>query len=174
MIETHPFGNFVPPNSRYLLLGSFTGKNVEGYDWFFANKRNQFWPILQEVFGLDLSTKTAKQSLFTQLNMAIADIILSCERKSNSNLDINLTNIVLNTKVEDILEKNKIAKIFFSSRFAEKLFKKHFKNIIIKLPDVELITLPSPSPRYAAISKTEKIARYKQLMPKLPVIKLAP
>lgn len=28
MIETHPFGNFVPADAKYLILGSFTGKEA--------------------------------------------------------------------------------------------------------------------------------------------------
>jgi hypothetical protein len=28
MIEAHAFGNFVPPQTKYLILGSFTGKEA--------------------------------------------------------------------------------------------------------------------------------------------------
>ncbi len=31
MIERHPFEAFVPPDSKYLLLGSFVGKVEDGY-----------------------------------------------------------------------------------------------------------------------------------------------
>lgn len=97
MIEVHPFGNFVPPNTQYLLLGSFTTKPSDDYIWFYANGRNQFWPIMEAVYGLKLDTKNKKQKLFERLDMALADIILSCKRKDNSNLDTSLTNIVFNT-----------------------------------------------------------------------------
>lgn len=172
MVETHPFGNFVPPNSEYLILGSFTGKRseeeiYEGYDWFYGSRRNHFWPILREVYESKLSTKQEKQKLFIQLRIAIADIIYSCERKSNSNLDMNLTNIIINQEIPTILKLGKIKKIYFSSRFVEKLFRKHFKEIILLSPQIKLITLPSPSPRYAAISRDQKIARYQELLPKL-------
>ena len=96
----------------------------------------------------------------------ITDIILSCERKANNNSDTNLINVVLNREVSKILKNNKIKKIFFSSKFVEKLYKKHFKDLILKYSKIELITLPSPSPRYAAMSKSEKISKYKQLLPK--------
>lgn len=166
MIETHPFGNFVPQNAQYLILGSFTGKMADdSYDWFYGTKRNLFWPILQEVYGIKLQTKQDKQELFTRLGIAITDIILSCERKANNNLDMNLTKIVLNEEVANILNNNKVKKIFFSSRFVEKLFKKHFKKLVADHPEVELITLPSPSPRYAAMTKEEKVKRYKELLP---------
>lgn len=169
MSEIHPFGNFVPKNTKYLFLGSFTGK-VENasYDWFYSNKRNQFWQIVEKVYEVTLDTKIKKQDLFTTLKMAITDIILSCDRKSNSNLDMNLTDMVFNASaIVDIINGNKISSIFFSSRFAEKLFKKNFKEIINKHPHINLITLPSPSPRYAAMSKQEKINRYKVLLPRL-------
>jgi hypoxanthine-DNA glycosylase len=172
MIETHPFGNFIPANAQYLILGSFTGKRSEeditgGYDWFYGTRRNLFWPILQEVYGISLKTKEEKQALFNQVGIAITDIILSCERRSNSNLDMNLINIVLNPEVANILKNKSIKKVFFSSRFVEKLFRKHFKDLIGMYPDIELITLPSPSPRYAAMSRSEKVSFYKKLLPKL-------
>lgn len=166
MIEKHPFGDFIPKNTQYLILGSFTGKITDSsYDWFYGTKRNQFWPIMQEVYKIPLTNKEEKQNLFKKLGLAITDIILSCERKSNSNLDTNLTNIVLNEEVAKIPRANKIKKIFFSSRFVEKLFKRYFKDLILEYPDIELITLPSPSPRYVAMSRVEKIEKYRQLLP---------
>lgn len=169
VIETHAFGNFVPPNARYLILGSFTAKKNEGddyYDWFYTTKRNQFWPILEEVYGLKLESKKAKQDLFTRQVIAIADIILQCERRDGTSADNNLINIVYNTiAIQEILRKSKIEKIFFSSRFVEKEFKKRFKNLIEEHPHTELITLPSPSPRYAAMRKEEKVRQYKKLLP---------
>lgn len=174
MIESHPFPPFVPKNTQYLLLGSFTGRrnpkldNEELYDWFYGTKRNQFWLILEEVYGVKLQNKIEKQELFSKLSLAITDIILSCERKENNNLDNNLINCVFNTKaITQILESNKINSIFFSSRFVEGLFKKHFKSLIDKYPQITLTTLPSPSPRFAAMSRAEKVVRYKELLPKI-------
>ena len=169
MVEAHPFGNFVPDNCQYLFLGTFTGKITDpSYDWFFGTKRNQFWPMLESVFLVELKTKDNKQELFSKLHMAITDIIFECERSENTNADNNLINIVYNTNtIVNIIKKNKINAIFFSSRMAEKLFKKNFKELILKYPGINLVTLPSPSPRYAAMTKFEKIKRYKELLPKL-------
>lgn len=123
---------------------------------------------MEQAYSIKLDTKIKKQQLFKRLGMAIANIILSCERKNNSNLDTNLVNIVYNTKaIKGILQKNNVEKIFFSSRFTETLFYKQFKDVIQMLPEANLIYLPSPSPRYAAMSKQEKIARYKELLPEL-------
>ncbi len=168
MLEKHPFGTFVPVKSKYLLLGSFVTKPVDGYEWFYANGRNQFWPILENVYKLPLRTKADQRKLFTRLKMAIADIILECVRDNNSNLDINLKCLVFNTTaIAEILEKNKITTIYFTSRFVEKLFRKEFKNLVSKLPKLKLVTLPSLSPRYALMSKADKVGVYKKSLPTL-------
>lgn len=171
MLETHPFGNFVPQKVRYLLLGSFTTKEANDknfdYQWFYANKRNQFWPILTEVYNRDLTTLEAKKQLFVDIQTALADIIWSCERQSNSNLDMHLKNIVINPNLSSLIVANHIEKIFFTSRFVEKLFIKNFKYLISQYPNIGIITLPSPSPRYAAMSKIAKINKYKEVLPSL-------
>ena len=169
MIEVHPFGVFVPEKASYLFLGTFTAKITDpSYDWFFASKRNQYWTIMSEVYGINLKTKEQKQQLFTDINMAITDVIWSCERSEGTNADNNLINMVFNTQaIKEIIEKNKIRKIFFSSRGAEKLFRKEWKELIAKHSEIELVTLPSSSPRYAAMPKSEKVKRYRELLPKL-------
>ena len=171
MIETHPFGIFAPPNAKYLVLGSFTARrkdNDASYDWFYCTKRNQFWPILEKIYKIKLDSKKSKQKLFTNLSIAITDIIYQCKRRDSNSLDSNLVNFTYNTSaIKKLLKKKTVKKIFFSSRFVEKEFKKHFKEIIKEFPNIKLITLPSPSPRYAAMSKEEKIKRYSQIFPKL-------
>lgn len=174
MIETHPFGDFVPPNAKYLILGSFTGKQAvrgttyydDSYNWFYGTKRNQFWPILEEVYGVDLKNRYDKQELFTDLGIAITDIIYQCVRKEGSNLDINLSNKVYNTKgITEILDNNRIERVFFTSRFVESRFKKVFREVIHRHPTLDLVYLPSPSPRYAKMTKEQKIGIYRELLP---------
>lgn len=168
MIETHPFGDFVPENSKHLLLGSFTTKPKDNYHWFYANGRNHFWPIMEEVYSIKLDNKAKQQKLFKNLNMALSDIIYSCERVNNSNLDKNLINIVYNIEgVNKIISENNIKNIYFSSRYVENKFNKLFKELINEFKDMNLVYLPSPSPRYAAMSKQAKVNKYRELLPKL-------
>lgn len=166
MTEKHPFGSFVPKNTKYLILGSFTGRPEGGYDWFYCTKRNQFWPILERLYKVNLSAKKDKQKLFCRLKIAEADIILECERKKGNNSDTNLKIIKFNKKeIARIFMTNNIEMIYFSSRFVEKLFKREFKDFIPKYSKVKLITLPSPSPRYAKLTLSQKADIYKKLMP---------
>lgn len=170
MLENHPFRPFVPIKVKYLLLGSFVVRQVmakvPGYDWYYCNKVNQFWPILEVVYEKDLKNLEAKKKLFIDLKMAVTDVILACERKADNNSDQSLVNPVFNLEVvTKILEENEIEKIYFTSKFVEVTFRRNFKEIIINYPEIKLVTLPSPSPRYAAMSKEIKIEKYKALLP---------
>jgi len=169
MLLTHAFGNFIPKGTKYLLLGSFTANSLgtdPEYDWFYGSKRNQFWSIMEEVYALSLPDKKSRMGLFLHMKMGIADIIHQCERANDDSLDTSLINIVYNPELINIISSNKIHTIFFSSRFVENKFKKFFKSVLREYSDTLLITLPSPSPRYALMTKQEKILRYKELLPK--------
>lgn len=166
MKEIHPFGSYVPKDAKYLLLGTFPGKVSKINNWFYCAPRNQFWKILESVYQKKLATKKAKQKLLTDLKFAMSDVIYSCERKHGNHSDTNLVNIKYNTKaIEKIFTNNKIEKIIFTSRFAEKKFIIMFPNFLHLSPSTYLLTLPSPSPRYAKMSLNEKIKVYKTFLP---------
>lgn len=168
MLETHPFGDFVPKKVRYVMIGSFVTKPSNPYEWFYANGRNQFWPIMEAVYNKTFDTKDEQQQLFIDLEMALTDIIYSCERKNNSNLDINLFNITYNVAgIASTLSQNPVKKIYLTSKYVEKMFRKQFKDVILENPAVSIITLPSSSPRYAMMTKQAKIASYMELLPTL-------
>ncbi len=171
MREYHPFNNFIPKNAKYLILGSFVAKKSPEYDWFYSTKRNQFWPILENIYKKELKTKKQKMNLLTELHISMTDIIKSCERKRNNSSDTNLVGIEYNIEgIEEILSKNNIEKIFFTSRFVEKTYRRVFGEYIDRYSNIELITLPSPSPRYAKMSFKEKVEGYKGLASKTHII----
>jgi hypoxanthine-DNA glycosylase len=166
-IETHPFKPFIPPDIKYLIVGSFPGKGQTGIGvtdkhWFYGARRNRFWGILEAVYNISLEDKKSKQELFVKTKMGIADIILKATRKQNTNSDTNLEIIKLNDEaIRKILESKTIITIFFTSKFVEKLFKKVFPYIS------NTITLPSPSPRFARMTLQEKTNIYKKYLPAL-------
>lgn len=167
LIETHPFEAFVPKGIEYLIIGSFPGREhtqspVPGDQWFYGARRNQFWNILEEVYGRELRNRTEKEALFTELRMGITDVIKSAVRLQNTNLDQNLDIIEYNhERIGAILKKKTLKKVFFTSRFVEKVFKKAFP----QYPHTEV--LPSPSPRYATLSRAQKVVLYKEKLPGL-------
>ncbi len=166
MKEIHPFKPYVPENCQILIIGSFPGKDStqqhkEG-DWYYGAKRNQFWTIIEKVYGITLSTKQQKTDLFSRLQIGLTDVILSCVRKENKNTDNNLINRTYNIEtVLNILDNYPIKKILFTGKGVYDVFKKKFKY----KGDAELITLPSPSPIYRKITIEEKTEVYKKYFP---------
>ena len=165
-IETHPFEAFVPKGIEYLIIGSFPGREhtqspVPEGQWFYGARRNQFWKILEDVYGRELRNRTEKEALFTELRMGITDVVKSAVRLQNTNMDQNLDIIEYNhERIGAILKKKTLKKVFFTSRFVEKVFKREF-------PDYHYTeVLPSPSPRYATLSRAQKVALYKEKLPK--------
>jgi len=168
MIEKHPFKAFVPESSEILILGSFPGKestqNRREDDWFYGANRNQFWKIIELVYDQKLENKSQKQSLFTKARIAITDIIVSCERKDNSNSDKNLINKQYNREeIYRILKENSIKKILCTSLWVQKEFMEHFE----KPNDIELFKLPTPSPINRRLSIQDKAMEYKKQLPSL-------
>ena len=164
-IETHPHKLFVPPNATILILGTFPGKHnvqVEGQDeWFYSSKRNQFWNIIRSVYQEELKTTTKKKDLFSRKGIAIGDIFLKIKRKENNNSDSSLEIIEYNDKeIEKAMSDHSFRAIYTTSQFVEKEFKKLFPYI----KNIE--ALPSPSPRYARMTLEDKIAVYKEKLPK--------
>lgn len=164
-IETHPFAPFIPVNTTVLIIGSFPGRDITQKklgedDWFYGTKRNQFWDIISGVYDIELKTAIDKKELFTKKGIGIADIILKARRNAINNSDTNLEVIAYNDKaIKKILAHTSFQHIFFTSRFVEK----HFLKIFPETKNGEC--LPSPSPRYARMSKLEKIAYYKKRLP---------
>jgi len=165
-IEIHPFDPFIPENATTLILGSFpvreqTQTSPDIDQWFYGAKRNQFWKIISAVYNTDLISKADKQQLFKKFGIGITDILLKVRRKNNSNLDNNLEIIEYNDKaIKTILKNSKIKSIFFTSKFVEK----HFYQLFPEIKNAEY--LPSPSPRYARMTKLDKINYYKSKLPK--------
>jgi hypoxanthine-DNA glycosylase len=169
MLEIHPFPPFIPKDAKYLLLGSFPGRlTTRNDEWYYGTQKGQFWKIIRIVYKRALITRKEKEDLLGKLGIALTDTIYSCERVDSNNSDSNLKIKEYNIKiVQEILKKNKIIKIYFSSRFVESVFRRHFKEIIKDYPDIELVTLPSSSPRYAKMSLIEKIKIWKSLLPSI-------
>jgi hypoxanthine-DNA glycosylase len=168
MCEIHPFEPFVPPKSTILILGSFPGKDstliMREDDWFYGARRNQFWKILEKLYGISLKKRTQKEKLFYSLRIAVTDIIYSCERRNNSNLDINLINKTYNKEsVQKIITEEPVEKILFTGKGVFREFKKNFN-----IPgNIEMIALPSPSPANRLMSLEEKVQEYRKYFPEL-------
>ncbi len=160
-LEQHPFEPFIPDNALTLIVGSFPGMEQvankhNSEEWFYSAVDNLFWKTISEAFETELKTKAQKKEFFTNRGIAITDIFTKVRRKEKSNLDKYLTDLEYNKEIKSIIEKSRISKLFFTSKFVEKHFLKEFPQITFG------ICLPSPSQAAnIPISKSEDYINFK-------------
>ena len=108
-IETHPFKEFIPKNTKSLIVGSFppiklTIKDIDDVDgenkylyekylkvnkkteddieFYYGSKENLFWKLMSDVFGKNLSSVSSIKKFLENNLIGMTDIIESCKRKS--------------------------------------------------------------------------------------------
>lgn len=151
----HPFEPIVNENSRILILGSFPSIKSFEEQFYYAHPRNQFWPIMERLFGVILLSNKARRAFVLEKGIAMWDTYGSLTRADNNSSDSNLTNLVPNDFETFFKKYPQIRDIFFTGRKAESGYLKHFKHLKIKTT-----CLPSTSPAYAAMKREEKEKLY--------------
>ena len=152
----HPFDPLIDENSKILILGSFPSLKSFENDFYYAHPRNQFWPILGEIFQRPVATEAERIALLKEVGIALWDVVASCERTNSA--DSNLKACVPNDIPALLARYPGIRALFFTGRKAEALFKRYFPHIT--LPQ---ILLPSPSPAYAAMPYEKKVVKWRDL-----------
>ena len=81
----------VGPHTRLLLLGSFPSVASLAAQQYYGHPRNQFWPLLSALWGVDLRTPPYPQrlDLLRQRGLGIWDIYARCRRPGS--LDAAIT-----------------------------------------------------------------------------------
>ena len=144
MIE-HPIPPLFDGNSKILILGSFPSVKSRDEKFFYAHPQNRFWRVLAAVYGEDVpETVEDKKHLLLSHNIALWDVIASCEIKGSS--DSSIKNVVPN-ELSGVLATTKIERIFVNGKTAEKYYKRYQE----KRCGMSAILLPSTSPANAAI-----------------------
>ena len=160
----HPFEPIINKESEILILGTFPSIKSFENDFYYGHPKNQFWKILSIIFN-ENEPKTIKEKIdfLKKHKIALWDAICECTREKGNSRDDNLKNIKP-CPLEDLLKKYpNIKKVAVTSRLAENVIKKYFKNLpfsILHSP----VYLPSPSPLNARINLNEKAKKWKKLL----------
>lgn len=150
-MTVHPIPPVFDGNSKILILGSFPSVKSREENFFYGHPQNRFWKVLAQIFDEPLpQTVGEKKNLLLSNNIALWDVIASCEVDGSS--DSSIKNVTPND-LSIIFNTAKITKIFVNGKTAEKYYNKHIKSQINR----EAICLPSTSPANAAWS-LEKLA----------------
>ena len=162
MVEHHTFEPLIFDDSKVLILGSFPSIKSFEEGFYYAHPRNQFWPILSEIFHEQAETKEQKIALCKKHHIALFDSAKSLQRDKGNSSDTNLKNIEVNDFKKLLQEYPNIEFIAFTGKKAEAIFNKKYKNL-----EIEKVTLPSTSPAHASMTFEEKLQKYKAVFHKL-------
>jgi hypoxanthine-DNA glycosylase len=78
------------PGTRLVVLGSFPSEASLAAQQYYAHPRNQFWPLLSALWGLDLRALPYEQRLaqVREHGLGIWDVYAACRREGSLDADI--------------------------------------------------------------------------------------
>jgi len=160
----HPFKPIIFETSKILILGTFPSIKSFENEFYYSHPRNQFWNILAIVFN-DKKPESIEEKInfLKKHKIALWDAVCECTRKQGNSRDDNLE-IIKPCDIENVLKKYpNIKKVAVTSRTAEKVIKKHYKNSPFSILNSPLY-LPSPSPLNARMKIQKKAEKWKELL----------
>lgn len=147
----------IGPGARVLILGSFPSERSLETGEYYANRRNQFWPLLGTLFGFspDL-TYPERVSKATSHGVALWDVVHSCRRVGSMDHKIDRKTLVINDFGALLAEHPGIERIFLNGQTAFDLYERHVDSA---LPATRLTS----SSGAAAMTLDAKLATWRAL-----------
>lgn len=158
MRTEHPFAPLADERSRVLVLGSFPSLRSVDAGFYYAHPRNQFWPILAQLYDCALTDTPSRRRFALQHGLALWDVYASLIRANNNSSDANLTAMEPNDMEGFLAMHPRLSHIFCTGRKAYDGYRKHFSMLAIACD-----MLPSSSPAYAAMNFEAKCRAYQPL-----------
>jgi hypoxanthine-DNA glycosylase len=158
---TEPMREGLPPviddGARVLLLGSFPSERSLVAGEYYANRRNQFWPLLAAVFGFDADLPyPLRIDAVTSHGVALWDVIHSCRRAGSMDAKIDRNTLVVNDFRAMLSRHQGIRRIFVNGLTALELFERHVET---ELPTVRLPSSSGALP----MSFADKLIRWREV-----------
>ena len=135
------FSPIVFEDSEILILGSFPSVKSRENNFYYANKRNRFWPALSNIFESPIVEDIQDKINLCKLNkIALWDVASQSDLKGSSDSELEKSKLIL-SDIEGLLHKySNIKKILCNGSLAYKILTKNFS---INIP---IIKMPSTSP----------------------------
>ena len=164
--EIHSFAPIIDQGAKQLILGTMPGKPSLQAEEYYANPRNAFWPIMEALFAIDRGLPYCQRlQALKQQQIAVWDVLKSCQRKSSLDADIIGDSIIVNDFTSLFNHYRQIETVYFNGQKAEQYFSKMvIGKAKLSIGAIKLIRLPSTSPAHAAMSLADKTAAWSVLV----------
>lgn len=151
----HPFKPVIFKESRVLILGSFPSVKSREVDFYYGNKNNRFFKILEVIFDEKIGeSKEAKIDFLRRHKIALFDVVKSCEIVGSSDSSLIVKEV---NDIGKLIENTDIEKILLNGKKAFEIFQKY-----IKIDKVKYFYIPSSSPANASFSLDRLVFEYRK------------
>lgn len=151
MHVTHTLEPIYDKNSKVLILGSMPSVKSREIGFYYSHPKNRFWKTLEAIYNEKIGeTKNEKIMFLKKHNIALFDVLKSCDISSSS--DSSIKNPIPNDLLP-IINKSNIKAIFTTGKKAYQLYHKYCYNDT----KIEAILLPSTSPANCPKGIEEKL-----------------
>lgn len=145
-------------NSKILILGSFPSVKSREVQFFYAYKYNRFWKVISSLLDCpEPDSIEEKRSLILNNNIALWDVIKSCDISGSS--DSSISNVVVND-ISKITNSADIKAVFTNGSKSNNLYKKYLRD----KTGIDAIMLPSTSPANASYSLEKLIGKWQVIL----------
>lgn len=146
MTQYHNIPPVYDKNSKILILGSFPSVKSREAQFFYGHPQNRFWKVLSAVLGGECPVTTEeKKAMLLSHNIAVWDVIGSCEITGSSDASIHA---VVPNDIAGLVAKTSITHIFTNGATSSNMYKRYCCNRV----GIEAVRLPSTSPANASYS----------------------
>ena len=170
-VHTHPYSPFLFEGVKKLIIGTlppprFTTRTLRDgdVDFCYGSRDGKLWPILNEIFNLNLKFETTEQAIaerkdFLKLKkIGICDIVASAEREKIDASDLGMQNVELRNLLQYLEAYPTVKTLLFtggnSKNGPEYFFRKQLKEHHV---DYKVIVNQVPRIHEFRHPKTEKI-----------------
>jgi hypoxanthine-DNA glycosylase len=147
-------------DARILILGSLPGQQSIAAQQYYAHPRNAFWPIMNELFGIN-GSYTQRLSALAKNRIALWDVLASSVRPGSLDSQIQHDSARANDFGTFLATHADIQLIAFNGKKAEQLFVRFVDSDLVG-PGISQAGLPSTSPAHAAMSFSGKLDAWRQ------------
>lgn len=153
----HPIEPLYTHESKTLILGSFPSVKSREQNFFYGHPQNRFWKVVSTILEENIPrTIEEKRALLLKYNIAVYDVIYSCDIMGSS--DSSIRNVVP-TDLAKIISESNVTRIFCNGKTSGKMYEKYQYPIT----KIEATVLPSTSPANAAYTVERLLNEWKQI-----------
>jgi len=162
-VQIRGFAPLLGIDPRVLILGSMPSVASLDRQEYYGKPQNAFWSIMGELFGAGPELEYGERvDKLTAAGIAVWDVLAACVRPGSLDSAIVAGSEEINDFVTLLAQFPQVGHIFFNGRKAEQLFRRVvLPQVQVVRPGLHFISLPSTSPAMAALSRAEKMQRWR-------------